>query len=241
MRGGKARGRCGSLRGMHASQLPADWASALSEQSGELARALAFVEEERARGLVHPPREDVFTAFHLTPLARVRVVLLGQDPYHGAGQAHGLAFSVRPGVKLPPSLVNVFKELATDLGHAPPTREGLACGDLTGWAEQGVLLLNTLLTVRDGEPASHAKIGWETVTDGVLRAVSERREPAVFLLWGNLARKKAPLVAPHHAVIEGAHPSPLSAKRFFGSRPFSQVDAALARLGGAPIRWDALA
>lgn len=220
---------------MDASALPADWASALAPHAVDLARALAFVEEERARGVVHPPRDAVFTAFHLTPFAETRVVLLGQDPYHGAGQAHGLAFSVREGVKLPPSLVNVFKELETDLGVPRPTR-----GDLTAWARQGVLLLNTLLTVRDGEPGSHAKIGWEAVTDGVLRAVSARTKPAVFLLWGNLARKKASLVAPHHAVIEGAHPSPLSARKFFGSRPFSQVDAALARLGGAPIRWGAL-
>lgn len=217
---------------MDASRLPNDWARALVEFDPELQRAMSYVENERSARTVFPSPDEMFTAFHLTPLASTRVVVLGQDPYHGEGQAHGLSFSVKPGVKAPPSLVNIFKELESDLGHARP-----ASGSLEPWARRGVLLLNTLLSVRSGEPGSHQKQGWEGFTDGVLRALSARDEPIVFLLWGTFARKKAALVAAPHVVVEGAHPSPLSARKFFGSKPFSRVNDALVRVGHAPIDW----
>jgi uracil-DNA glycosylase len=160
--------------------------------------------------------------------------LLGQDPYHGPGQAHGLAFSVQPGVPPPPSLVNIFKELQSDVG-APKPRDG----SLIPWAQHGVLLLNAVLTVRAGQPNSHAGHGWEAFTDAVIRAVSAKPEPVVFLLWGRYAQKKKPLIdASRHVVIEGTHPSPLSAKNgFFGSRPFSTINAALEERGRPPIDW----
>jgi uracil-DNA glycosylase len=218
-----------------ASHLPADWRSALSAELAKpyWAALESFVADERRSGQVFPPPEEVFTAFHLTPFAAVRVVLLGQDPYHDDGQAHGLCFSVKPGVPPPPSLKNLYKELESDLGCTRPQH-----GHLAAWAAQGILMLNAVLTVRAHAPASHADRGWETFTDAAIRAVSDRAEPAVFLLWGGYARKKKKLIdATRHAIIEGAHPSPLSAKLFFGSRPFSQVNAALARLGQAPIDW----
>ncbi len=217
---------------MDASRLPTDWDTALAPVKPELNRALDYVVAERAVGQVFPPAHELFTAFHLTSFQNVRVLILGQDPYHAERQAHGLSFSVKPGVKPPPSLVNIFKELETDLGHARP-----ADGCLEPWARRGVLLLNALLSVRAGEAGSHQKIGWEGFTDGVLRALSLRKAPMVFLLWGNFARKKAPLVASHHVVIEGAHPSPLSARKFLGSRPFSSANDALVRLGQPPIDW----
>lgn len=193
-----------------------------------------FVEDERRRGPVYPPAADEFAALHLTPYATTRVVILGQDPYHGAGQAHGLCFSVRPPTPAPPSLVNIFAELETDLGIARP-----AHGDLTAWARQGVLLLNTCLTVRAGQAGSHHGKGWETFTDAVLRAVNDKPHPVVFVLWGAQARKKRTLVdTARHVVIESAHPSPLSAHNgFFGSRPFSRINAALAERGLDPIDW----
>jgi uracil-DNA glycosylase len=193
-----------------------------------------FVAQERARHTVYPPRGQVFTALRLTPYAQVKVLLLGQDPYHGPGQAHGLAFSVAPGVAPPPSLRNMFKELQTDVG-APPPRDG----SLTPWAEQGVLLLNAVLTVRAGEANSHAGRGWEHFTDAVIRAVGHKQEPVVFLLWGRYAQKKRPLIdTARHTVLEGVHPSPLSAKKgFFGSRPFSRANAALEAAGRTPVHW----
>jgi uracil-DNA glycosylase len=193
-----------------------------------------FVAAERARTTVFPPHDDVFNALHLTPYADTRVVILGQDPYHGPGQAHGLCFSVRRGVKPPPSLVNIYTELASDLGIDTPQH-----GNLESWARQGVLLLNTCLTVRSGQAASHHGKGWETFTDEVLRVVEQKDERVVFVLWGAPARKKKALIhGVHHVVIESAHPSPLSAHNgFFGSRPFSRTNDALVQAGLAPIDW----
>jgi uracil-DNA glycosylase len=193
-----------------------------------------FVAGERARHVVFPPADDVFAALHLTPYATTRVVILGQDPYHGPGQAHGLCFSVRPGVPVPPSLANIYKELTADLGIEPPPH-----GNLEPWARQGVLLLNATLTVRAGQAASHQGKGWETFTDQVLRAVNDKPHPVVFILWGASARRKKSLVdLGRHTVIESAHPSPLSAHNgFFGSRPFSRANIALDAAGLAPIDW----
>ena len=194
-----------------------------------------FVADERARSVVYPPAAEEFAALHLTPLAETRVVILGQDPYHGPGQAHGLCFSVRRSVALPPSLVNIYKELRTDLGIEPPGH-----GDLSSWARQGVLLLNTTLTVRAGQAASHQGKGWETFTDEVLRWVNDHARHVVFILWGAAARRKQVLVDRRHTVIESAHPSPLSATNgFFGSKPFSRANAALVAAGQAPIDWGA--
>ena len=181
-----------------------------------------------------PPQNEVFNALHETPFASVRVVILGQDPYHGAGQAHGLCFSVRRGVAVPPSLRNIHAELRSDLGIDPPSH-----GDLSAWARRGVLLLNTTLTVREGQAGSHQGRGWETFTDRVIETVNERNERTVFVLWGGHARKKKALVTnPVHAVIESAHPSPLSAHNgFLGSRPFSRANAALVEAGLAPVDW----
>ena len=178
-----------------------------------------FVADERSRGTVYPPAPEVFAALHLTPYAETRVVILGQDPYHGPNQAHGLCFSVRRGVAVPPSLANIYKELHTDLGLAIPRH-----GNLEAWARQGVLLLNTTLTVRAGQAASHHGKGWELFTDEVLRTVNGKQQRVVFLLWGAAARRKKSLIdLSRHVVLESAHPSPLSAHNgFFGSRPFSR-------------------
>lgn len=193
----------------------------------------SFVAAERAEHDVFPAHDDVFAALHLTPLAEVRVVILGQDPYHGPGQAHGLSFSVRDGIAVPPSLRNIHKELHTDLSIEPPDH-----GNLQAWAEQGVLLLNSVLTVRAHTAASHRKQGWETFTDRVIEVVSAKSDTVVFMLWGNFARSKKPLIAPHHHIIESAHPSPLSASRgFLGSQPFSAANAALAAAGRSEIDW----
>jgi uracil-DNA glycosylase len=217
------------------AMLPESWRGALGEelQKPYFERLTAFVEEERARGLVYPPREEVFAALDATPFDQVKVLILGQDPYHGEGQGHGLCFSVRPGVKTPPSLRNIFKEMQEELGHRVPDN-----GYLMPWAQQGVLLLNAVLTVRAAEANSHKGQGWEKFTDAVIRAVADRPDPAVFVLWGNYAQKKLPLIDEHrHTVVKGAHPSPLSAKKFFGSRPFTQIDKALAEQGHAPVSW----
>jgi uracil-DNA glycosylase len=215
--------------------LPSSWQRALA---GELEqpyfRALGeFVDRERRERTVYPPEEETFAALELTPPNRVRVLLLGQDPYHRPGQAHGLAFSVRPGVRPPPSLANVFRELRDELGCSQP-----ASGSLVPWARRGVLLLNTVLTVREGEPNSHSGRGWERFTSAVIRAVAEREETVAFVLWGAPAGKKAALVGPRHFVHRSAHPSPLSAKRgFFGSRPFGAVNRALEGAGREPVEW----
>jgi uracil-DNA glycosylase len=193
-----------------------------------------FVAAERARYTVFPPPDQVFAALHLTPYELTRVVLLGQDPYHGPQQAHGLCFSVRNGVQLPPSLVNIYTELRDDLGIDTP-----AHGNLESWARQGVLMLNTSLTVRSGAAASHQGKGWEIFTDEVLRTVDAKPHPVVFILWGAHARKKKALIdTSRHTVIESAHPSPLSAYNgFFGSKPFSRTNAALVAAGLPPIDW----
>ncbi len=193
-----------------------------------------FVYDERSRAPVFPPHEEVFAALHLTPYADVKVLILGQDPYHGPGQAHGLCFSVRRDIAIPPSLQNIYKELESDLGVKPP-----AHGNLEAWARQGVLLLNATLTVQAHKAGSHQGKGWETFTDQVIAAVNAKPERVVFILWGSFARKKKALVdTSRHAVIESPHPSPLSAHRgFFGSRPFSRANAALADAGRDPIDW----
>lgn len=193
-----------------------------------------FVAAERAAGAVFPPKDEEFAALHLTSLADTRVLILGQDPYHGPGQAHGLCFSVRPEVPVPPSLVNIFTELEADLGCARPSH-----GNLEAWARQGVLLLNAVLTVRAHRAGSHANKGWERFTDEVIRTVSAKDERVVFVLWGAYARKKKGLIdTDRHVVIESAHPSPLSARNgFFGSRPFSRANAALVEAGLAPVDW----
>ena len=197
-----------------------------------------FVADERARATVYPPEDQVFAALHLTSFADVRAVILGQDPYHGPGQAHGLAFSVQPPTPPPPSLRNVFTELRDDLGVATPEH-----GSLVEWATQGVLLLNTSLTVRARTAASHQKKGWEIFTDEVIRTVATKPERIVFLLWGSAARAKKKLIASanggDHLIIESPHPSPLSAHRgFFGSRPFSRANTGLVEAGLGPIDWE---
>lgn len=193
-----------------------------------------FVRHERERHVVFPPHDEVFAALHLTSFAATRVVILGQDPYHGPGQAHGLCFSVRRGVPIPPSLRNMHKELQQDLGCPTPSH-----GNLEHWARQGVLLLNTTLTVREGEAASHHGRGWETFTDEVISAVDTKSSRVIFLLWGAASRKKKSLIdTDRHTVIESAHPSPLSAHNgFLGSRPFSRANQALRESGQEPIDW----
>ena len=194
----------------------------------------AFVAGERERYAVYPPQPEVFACLHLTPYADTKVLILGQDPYHGPKQAHGLCFSVRHGVAIPPSLVNIYAELESDLGIEPPTH-----GNLEAWARQGVLLLNTTLTVRAGTAASHQGKGWETFTDEVIKAVNAKDHRVVFILWGSHARKKKALIdTGKHTIIESAHPSPLSARNgFFGSKPFSRANAALVDVGLEPIDW----
>ncbi len=194
----------------------------------------SFVANDRLSHTVYPAEEHVFEAFRLTSFADTKVVLIGQDPYHGPHQAHGLSFSVRTGCPLPPSLRNIFKELQDDLGVPVPVR-----GDLTGWARQGVLLLNSVLTVRAGQANSHARKGWETFTDAVIELLNRRTDkPMVFLLWGSPAIKKGRLISAPHTRIESVHPSPLSAYRgFLGSKPFSKANTALESYGLAPIQW----
>ena len=192
------------------------------------------VTQEYKTHLIFPPADDIFNAFHLTPLKDVKVVILGQDPYHNNGQAHGLSFSVQKGVDIPPSLVNIYKELHDDLGCTIPSH-----GCLTKWAEQGVLMLNTVLTVRAHQANSHRGIGWEEFTDAAILALNSQDRPIVFILWGAPAqRKKRMLTNPKHLILEAPHPSPLAAYRgFFGSKPFSQTNAFLEKNGIEPIDW----
>lgn len=212
------------------------WGEALSaewdkEYFHELARKL---HEEKDRGIViYPPGSKIFRAFDLCPLDAVKVVILGQDPYHGAGQAMGLSFSVPEGIAAPPSLKNIFKEIESDLGIRMS-----GSPDLEPWARQGVLLLNSVLTVRAGVAASHAGLGWQNFTDAVIKLISERCEGVVFMLWGNYARSKAGLIdSGRHLVLQAAHPSPLARGAFFGCRHFSQANAYLVRTGRSPINW----
>lgn len=192
------------------------------------------VNEEYRKFQVFPPADDIFNAFHLTPLSKVKVVILGQDPYHNVGQAHGLCFSVKKGVEIPPSLVNIYKELQDDLGCAIPRH-----GCLTKWARQGVLMLNTVLTVRAHQANSHRGIGWEEFTDAAIMALNGQDRPIVYILWGSPAQRKASMLHnPKHLILKAPHPSPLSAYRgFFGSRPFSQTNEFLRSHGIEPVDW----
>ena len=193
-----------------------------------------FLKEAYTRETIFPPAKEIYQALHLTSYEATKVVILGQDPYHGEGQAHGLAFSVHEGMRFPPSLVNIFKELETDLGCPYPSS-----GDLTPWAKEGVLLLNTTLTVKEKTPLSHKDKGWETLTDSIIKVLAQKESPLVFILWGANARaKKAYLKDTPHLIIESAHPSPLSAHRgFFGSKPFSKCNAFLKSVGQEEIDW----
>ena len=212
------------------------WKEALAEEFGKpyFESLVNFLRQEKAAGKrIFPPGSQIFRAFDLTPMDQVKVVILGQDPYHGFGQAHGLSFSVPEGVPAPPSLKNIFKEIESDLGV-----QMSGYPNLEKWAQQGVLLLNAVLTVRSGEAASHSKIGWEQFTDAVIRCISDRCEGVVFMLWGNFARSKRDLIDPsRHHVLEAAHPSPLARGAFFGCRHFSQANSLLASRGLAPIDW----
>ncbi len=193
-----------------------------------------FLKSEYSSHTIYPSMYDIYNAFKETPYNSVKAVILGQDPYHEPGQAHGLCFSVKEGVDPPPSLVNIYKELQSDLGFKPPIG-----GDLTKWAKRGVLLLNTTLTVRRGQANSHKNCGWTEFTDGVIRILSSREKPMAFILWGANARSKKPLIAKRHLIIESAHPSPLSCYNgFFGSRPFSRTNEFLISCGEEPIDWN---
>jgi len=226
---------------MAKDDIPQSWRNALeSALASDEARTLGgwLRAEEDAGKAIYPPRGERLTALALTPLDAVKVVILGQDPYHGPGQAHGLAFSVKDGVKVPPSLANIYKELESDLGLPRASH-----GNLTGWAQQGVLLLNNTLTVQDGQAGSHAGRGWDAITDACVQAVAERGTPCVFILWGSHAQKKASRVAAlgrstDHLVLKSPHPSPLSAHRgFMGSKPFSQTNAFLESRGVEGVDW----
>ncbi len=212
------------------------WSLLLEDEFGKpYCRELReFLKEEYAAATVYPEKDDIFNALRYTDYEDVKVVILGQDPYHGPGQAHGLSFSVKPGVKLPPSLRNIFKELEADLGCEIPDN-----GYLKKWADQGVLLLNTVLTVREGEANSHRGKGWEIFTDRVITLLNEREKPVIFILWGKPAQTKLKLIdESRHYIITSVHPSPLSARRgFFGSKPFSKANAILRERGEKEIDW----
>ncbi|CUX96486.1 uracil-DNA glycosylase [Candidatus Doolittlea endobia] len=213
------------------------WRDVLAQEKNlpYLRDMLMFVDKERAAGkTIYPPAKDMFNVFRFTELNAVKVVILGQDPYHGPNQANGLAFSVKSGVPVPPSLVNIYKELANDIpGFAIPKH-----GCLQNWAQQGVMLLNTILTVEAGKARSHAGLGWETFTDKVIRVLDAQREGIVFLLWGSYAQKKSTIIkSKHHQVLTASHPSPLSARGFFGCRHFSIANALLEQKGQQPIDW----
>lgn len=217
-------------------EIPDGWKAILGEETSKpyYQKLQLFLTEERQKFTIFPPEEEVFSALHLAPCSHVKVLLLGQDPYHDYKQAHGLSFSVRPGTPIPPSLRNIFKELRADTGARIPNN-----GCLIPWAEKGVLLLNAVLTVRAHQPNSHKNKGWENFTDTIIRAVSEKEERVVFLLWGSYAQKKMVLIdEQRHVVIQSAHPSPFSAnKGFFGSRPFSRTNLALKEAGKPEIDW----
>ena len=218
------------------SMITNDWMDAIRPEFGKqyYKDLYGFVKQEYSTHVVYPPSEEIFNAFHFTPLSKVKAVIIGQDPYHNAGQAHGLCFSVQPGTEIPPSLVNIYKELQDDLGCYIPDN-----GYLVKWAEQGVLLLNTVLTVRAHQANSHQGKGWEQFTDAVIRAVNAKEEPVVFLLWGRPAQmKKSMLNNPKHLILEAPHPSPLSVYRgFFGCKHFSRANEFLKQNGVTPIDW----
>ena len=214
--------------------LPDDWRAALGSAADHdvLAKLEAAVAAEREDHDVYPSSENVFAAFRLTPYASVRAVIIGQDPYHGSGEAHGLAFSVTPGIKVPPSLRNIFKELRSDLGYEIPTS-----GSLERWARSGVLLLNAILTVERDRPASHKLLGWQPLTSAVVTAVQQLDRPIAFLLWGGFAQKMAGFIPEPHVFVRTTHPSPFSAKGFLGTRPFSKANTLLAARGAPEIDW----
>src|SRR5713226_8267814 len=216
--------------------IPESWHEHIDEEFSQpyFQKLAQFVDEERQHSTVFPPEEDVFNAFRYTPYDRVNVLLLGQDPYHDDNQAHGLCFSVRPGIKPPPSLVNMFHELRTDVGFRIPNN-----GYLVHWAEQGILMLNAVLTVRAHSPNSHKNHGWETFTDAIIRKVNTKDDPVVFVLWGGYAQKKLALIdTSRHTIVQSAHPSPLSARNgFFGSKPFSAINRALREADKPEIDW----
>jgi uracil-DNA glycosylase len=211
------------------------WRSALKDELSTpyMVKLLNYVEKERSKKTIYPPESEVYSAFNFTPLKKTKVVIIGQDPYHGEDQAHGLCFSVKPGVKVPPSLRNIYKELKRDLNLTTPTH-----GNLCSWAKQGVLLLNSVLTVEDGKPASHQKIGWEKFTDKVVEVVNSERENVVFMLWGNYAKKKGINIdRKKHLVLESGHPSPLSARFFTGNSHFSKANKYFKKTHQTPIDW----
>ena len=214
------------------------WKQALKEEFEKpyFGQIVNFLKTEKATGkTIFPAGSNIFNAFNKTPFDKVKVVILGQDPYHGIGQAHGLSFSVLEGVKIPPSLQNIFKEIKADVGVENPPN----FGDLTHWAEQGILLLNAALTVRNGEPMSHAKIGWAQFTDAVIKTISDKKENVIFLLWGKFAQDKQILInTDSHYILKAAHPSPLSAHNgFFGCKHFSKTNEILVKQGENPIDW----
>jgi uracil-DNA glycosylase len=213
-----------------------DWAPYLEQEFEKpyYLQLRRFLVDEYNSQSVYPEKQDIFNALHFTAYSEVKVVILGQDPYHGRGQAHGLSFSVKPGIPTPPSLQNMFQELKSDLGCSIPNH-----GHLTKWAEQGVLLLNTVLTVRADTPNSHKGKGWEAFTDKVIQTLNEREQPVVFILWGSHARSKLKLIdSGRHRIIQSPHPSPLSSYRgFFGSKPYSRANAYLRELGVQEIDW----
>jgi uracil-DNA glycosylase len=221
---------------MSAKILRNDWERVLGQEFAKpyYLELRSFLKEQYASQQVYPDKAHLFNALHFTPYSAVKVVIIGQDPYHGAGQAHGLCFSVQPGIAIPPSLQNIFKELQNDIGCPPPRH-----GCLESWARQGVLLLNAVLSVREGEPNSHRGKGWENFTDRIIQALNERSEPVAFILWGSHAQAKGSAIdAAKHLILRSPHPSPLSAHRgFFGSRPFSHVNEWLRQLGQAEIDW----
>lgn len=217
--------------------IESSWKEVLSSEFDKpyFAGLAAALHAEKARGLtIYPPGGKIFNAFALTPFDKVKVVLLGQDPYHNPGQAEGLSFSVPAGVPLPPSLKNIYKEISDDIGVDMSHKDG----SLLGWARQGVFLLNAILTVRAGAAASHSRLGWQTFTDAVIQTISDRRDGIVFLLWGNFARSKKSLIdTSRHYVLEAAHPSPLAGGAFFGCRHFSKTNEILINNGSQPIDW----
>ncbi len=211
------------------------WGSILKEEFEKdyYLKLRKFLIEEYNTRVIYPEKHDIFNALHYTDYKDVKAVILGQDPYHGPNQSHGLAFSVKPGVRIPPSLRNIYKELSTDLGLRVPNN-----GYLEKWAREGVLLLNTSLTVRGGEANSHRKVGWEIFTDRIIEELNHRDDPVVFILWGNNAIKKEKLIDKRHKIIKSVHPSPLSASRgFLGSKPFSKTNEFLESIGKNPIDW----
>lgn len=218
-------------------KLHKSWTAALKDEFGKpyFTELMAFVKEEYDTQTVYPAKENIFAAFNRTPFDKVKVVIIGQDPYHGKGQAHGLSFSVNDGVPFPPSLRNIFGEIQKDLGKPIPHS-----GNLTRWAGQGVLMLNAVLTVREAQPASHQKKGWERLTDAVIQAISDQKQHVVFLLWGAYAKQKGMNIdLTRHLVLTAAHPSPMSANQggWFGNRHFSQANTYLASKGERPIDW----